>query len=124
MRGIWAAIAVFGFGVSLLAQPSENTLLFREHIRPILEKQCQTCQGGAARQSGLEVTSREKLLRGGDHGPAVAPGKPEESLLYLYVKHERQPGMPFGGKKLSEEQIARIAEWIRAGAPFEEPLNA
>src|SRR5262249_5946606 len=68
--------------------------------------------------------SRDKLLRGGDRGPAIAPGRPEDSLLYLYVKHERQPGMPFGGKKLSGEQIAAIAEWIRAGAPFDEPLTA
>jgi hypothetical protein len=76
------------------------------------------------RQSGLEVTSREKLLRGGDRGPAVVPAKPEESLLYLYITHQRQPGMPFGGKKLPEEQIARVADWIRAGAPFDEPLGA
>ena len=119
-HGIWVAVAVFGFAVSIRAQPSS---LFGKHIRPILEQQCLACHGGAAKQSGLEVTTRENLLRGGDHGPALAPGKPEESLLYLYLKGQRQPSMPFGGKQLSEEQIGRVAEWIRAGAPFEEPLN-
>src|SRR5262249_45939051 len=96
---------------------------FGQQIRPILEQQCQPCHGGNATQSGLRVTSRENLLRGGDHGPAVVPGKPEESLIYLYLKGERQPSMPFGGKQLSEEQIALFAEWIRAGVPFEGHLK-
>ena len=115
------ASAVFIFvqiGTALHAQS-----LFNQHVRPILEKQCQSCHSGASKQSGLEVVSREKLLRGGDHGPAVVPGKPEESLLYLYVSHQKQPGMPLGGKKLPDEQIALISEWIRAGAPFDEPLT-
>src|SRR6266566_4493770 len=123
-HSICTAVAMFGFVVSIRAQPSPNTSLFSQQIRPILEQQCQTCHGGAAKQSGLDITTREKLLRGGDHGPALVPGKPEESLLYLYLKGERKPSMPFGGKQLSEEQIARFAEWIRAGAPFEEPLKA
>jgi mono/diheme cytochrome c family protein len=122
---IGAAIVFLGATVSLNAQAAQSSaaVLFNQQVQPILEQQCQSCHGKTAKQSGLDVTSRETLLRGGDHGPAVTPGKPEESLLYLYVKHERQPGMPFGGKKLSEEQIARIAEWIRAGAPFDEPLK-
>jgi mono/diheme cytochrome c family protein len=115
---VCGVIALVQMGASIHAQS-----VFNQHVRPILEKQCQACHSGASNQSGLEVATREMLLRGGDHGPAVVPGKPEESLLYLYVKHERQPGMPFGGKKLTEEQIARIAEWIRAGAPFDEPLK-
>src|SRR5262245_55480985 len=122
-HGLWAAVAVLGFGTSVRAQPSPNSSIFGQHIRPILEQQCRACHAGATKKSGLDVTTREKLLRGGDHGPGLVPGKPEESLLYLYIKGERQPSMPFGGKKLSEEQIAHIAEWIRAGAPFEEPLN-
>src|SRR5215831_5274568 len=124
-RLIVAAIVFLGAAVSLRSQSAQSSAaaLFNQEVRPILEQQCQSCHGGAAKQSGLDITSREKLLRGGDHGPAVIPGKPEESLLYLYVKHERQPGMPFGGKKLSDEQIARIAEWIRTGALFDAPLK-
>jgi mono/diheme cytochrome c family protein len=105
---------------SVRAQSGNPSVL----VRQILETQCQACHSSASRQAGLDVTSREKLLRGGDRGPAVVPGKPEESLLYLYVRHDRQPGMPFGGKKLAEEQIAAIAEWIRSGASFEEPLKS
>src|SRR5438477_13024820 len=82
-HGIWAAVTMFGLAASIRAQPSPNTSLFAQQIRPILEQQCQTCHGGAAKQSGLEITTREKLLRGGDHGPAVVPGKPEESRLHL-----------------------------------------
>src|SRR5207302_9610762 len=38
-------------------------------------------------------------------------------------KHELQPGMPFQASKLPEAVIARIAEWINAGAPFDQPLK-
>src|SRR5688572_4667374 len=104
MSRAWAVLTIVQIGAALHAQS-----LFDQHVRPILEKQCQACHSAASRQSGLEVVTREKLLRGGDHGPAVVPGKPEESLLYLYINHQKQPGMPLGGKKLSGEQIARFA---------------
>src|SRR5258708_2515461 len=123
-HGIWAAVAMFGFAASIRAQPSPNVSLFAQYIRPILEQQCQACHGGAAKQSGVEVTTREKLLRGGDHGPALAPGKPEESLLYLYLKGEGRPTMRWGGKHLPGEQMAHFAEGIGAGAPFEGRLRA
>lgn len=119
------SVGFLTLGPSLWAQATDKASpsKFEERIKPLLEQQCKTCHAGSAGQAGLDVTTRETLLRGGDRGPAVVPGKPEESLLYLYIKHERQPGMPFKGKKLSNEQIADVAEWIAAGAPFGEPLK-
>src|SRR3954454_11384204 len=73
MSRAWAVLTFVQIGAALHAQS-----LFNQHVRPILEKQCQACHSGASKQSGLEVATREKLLRGGDHGPAVVPGKPEE----------------------------------------------
>src|SRR5207244_6380895 len=47
----------------------------------------------------------------------------EASPLYRRIKHELEPGMPFQGSKLPQDVIARIAEWINAGAPYDKPLG-
>jgi len=95
--------------------------LYEEHIRPVLEKQCQGCHNSSVKQGGLDLTSREKMLRGGDRGPAVVPGDPGESLLYAYITHKKKPGMPFGMKPLEPAVVARFAEWIKAGAQTARP---
>ena len=94
--------------------------LYREQIRPVIEKQCQSCHNSTTKQAGLDLSTRETMLRGGDRGPAVVPGDAGESLLYAYITHKRQPGMPLGAKQLAPEIIARFAEWIKAGAPFDD----
>ena len=59
------------------------------------------------------------MLKGGESGPAIVPGDPDASLLIKAVRHA--PGvskMPRSGPKLSDAQIAALAEWIRMGAPW------
>lgn len=98
--------------------------LFLEDIRPVLEGQCVKCHGGGkVRSSGLNLTTREGLLRGGDSGPAIVPGDANTSSLMKRVKHELQPGMPYKANKLPEAMIARIADWINAGAPYDQRLR-
>ena len=50
---------------------------FEKQIRPILVERCQSCHGEQKPKGGLRLTSRDMLLRGGDTGPAISPGKPE-----------------------------------------------
>ena len=76
------------------------------------------------KRSGFDLSTRDGLLRGGDTGPAVVPGNARESALFKRISHEVQPGMPFQSARLSDEQIARIREWIDAGAPYDGSLNA
>ena len=94
--------------------------VYQEHIRPVLEKQCIVCHNPTTKQAGLDLSTREKMLRGGERGPAVVPGDVNESLLYAYITHKRQPGMPMGGQQLAPAVIARFAEWIKAGAAFDD----
>lgn len=86
----------------------------------VLAKQCGGCHNARVKQGGLDLSSREALLRGSEHGKVVTPGNPEESQLYKVVSHIASPAMPFQGKKLPDEVVARFAEWIRAGVPYEE----
>ncbi|MBI3877502.1 MAG: hypothetical protein HY300_16350, partial [Verrucomicrobia bacterium] len=48
----------------------------------VLEANCVSCHGGEKTKGGLDLTTRESLMRGGESGPSVVPGKPQSSLLY------------------------------------------
>jgi cytochrome c553 len=88
-------------------------------VRPILIRRCFECHGPDSRaKGGLRVDSRAAVLKGGQTGPAVVPGDPARSLLIGAVRHDGDLKMPPRGKKLPEEEIAALAEWVRAGAPW------
>jgi hypothetical protein len=63
---------------------------FERKIRPVLVKECYAChaEGAKAIKAGLRVDSRDGLREGGDSGPAVTPGKPDESLLLDALRHD------------------------------------
>lgn len=101
----------------LAADPAE---FFEAKVRPVLANRCYSCHA-ATRQAGLAVNSRAALLQGGQRGPAVVPGKPDESLLLTAVRHaDPKLQMPFNQPKLSAAEIADLASWISAGAPWPE----
>jgi len=90
-----------------------------ESALAILENRCAACHG-QARTSGFDVRQRETVLRGGKRGPAVVPGKAEESLLYKAVAHIGEVQMP-PGKQLAAEEVETLRSWINAGALWDGP---
>ncbi len=90
----------------------------------ILENSCVRCHTPEKRKGGLDLTTRETLLKGGDSGPAAVPGRSKESLLYKLVARLDEPYMPKKGEKLPDAAIAALAAWIDAGAKYERPLEA
>jgi cytochrome c553 len=91
--------------------------------RAILETNCVSCHGGKSERSELNLVTRDGLLRGGAHGPAIIAGNSAGSLLFKKVTHADEPGMPFKREKLSEAEIATLAKWIDGGAVYDEPLS-
>ena len=92
---------------------------FEKKIRPVLVEQCYSCHSQAAkkRKGGLYLDSRAALRKGGDSGPAILPGKPEESLLVKAVRYiDAELRMPPRGK-LPAVVIADLAKWVAMGAP-------
>ncbi|MBY0507160.1 MAG: PSD1 and planctomycete cytochrome C domain-containing protein [Bryobacteraceae bacterium] len=100
------AAAVLAGCVSLWAQGD---------VAAVLQKNCLGCHGAAA-MSGLDLRSREGMLKGGTRGPAVLPGQAKDSLLYALVSGAKKPAMPPAGL-LKPEEVAAIERWINAGAP-------
>ena len=83
----------------------------------ILQQNCANCHGAALKMSNLDLRTRESILAGGDHGPAIEPGSPDKSRLYRFIAGLENPSMP-PGKKLSDEQVAALRTWIQEGAPM------
>ena len=97
-------------------QAAEKIDFFERRIRPVLSANCYTCHTDS-KLGGLQVNSRVALLTGGNSGPAITVGKPDESLLIRAVMHvDPNLQMPLGGEKLKDSEIADLKYWIQTGA--------
>jgi len=96
-----------------------KAIRFNEHVRPILEKYCWDCHEAPDAEAGLDLTSREGMLKGGEKaGPSIVPGHPEESPLLEYILGIKRPRMPKKKPPLDPEIIETLRLWIAAGAPI------
>ncbi len=117
LRGILRAhLALLALWTAIAAEPPAGLAVF--------EKRCVACHNAQTAKSGLDLTRRDRLLRGGDRGPAVVPGNAEASLLYKLVSHAEGPHMPFQASRLSDAELSAIAGWINQGAAFDQPIAA
>ncbi|MEL7498487.1 MAG: DUF1553 domain-containing protein [Planctomycetota bacterium] len=96
---------------------TEQIEFFENQVRPVLVEHCLECHGDSKEKlrGGLWLTSRKQILDGGDSGPAIVPGKPEESLLIQAVHYEDYEMPPVG--KLPAKTIDVLEQWITIGAP-------
>jgi len=93
-------------------------------LRDVLVHRCAGCHGAGStsHEGGLDLSTRDTLLAGGGRGPAVVPGRAAESLLYRLAAKLEEPHMPEEGDPLPADVLARLAEWIDRGAPYDRPL--
>src|SRR5262245_28460329 len=101
------------------AEPAGSAEFFETKVRPILVEHCLKCHGdtkGKAPKGGLRADSRAGLLKGGDSGPAIVPGEPNQSRFIEAVNFQNpELQMPPKGK-LPNAVIADLTAWIRDGA--------
>lgn len=95
-------------GAETAVEPSPE-VSFAGDVLPILQARCTACHGQAA-IAGLNLATFDGVMRGGDSGPVVQPGDPDNSLLLTKVR---------GGHvaQFSEEEMTVVSSWIAAGAP-------
>ena len=91
---------------------------FEKEIRPLLVDHCYPCHSSqvASPLAGLRLDSREAALEGGQSGPAVVPGKPEESPLVHRIQGKPVLMPPSGA--LDKHQIDALTRWVEMGAPW------
>jgi hypothetical protein len=110
------------------ADDKAATELFLGKVAPLIKTRCLACHGDDPQKlkGGLDLRSREAMLKGGESGePAIIPGRPDDSVLYLAVTRE-DPTLampPKENDKLAAEEVAVIRSWIEGGAPWASPVE-
>jgi cytochrome c len=93
---------------------------YSQKVRPILQTNCSSCHPGTNHRGGLSLNTRESMLKGGHDGAVLVPGDPTNSLLVRLIRHEGPANdpmpMPPRKPKISDQDIATITAWVKAGA--------
>ncbi len=108
---------------SPVADDSTHVEFFETMIRPLLVKRCYECHSVDSKplKAGLRLDSKSAMLKGGDSGPAIVPGKPDDSLLIESVRYESNEMPP--NEKLGDAQIAALTKWVELGAPWPQEIS-
>jgi mono/diheme cytochrome c family protein len=121
MRRTWAGLPLLWMVLAAPAPADEPTAadleFFEKSVRPVLHARCVECHGPKVQKGGLRLDTRAGALAGGESGPAVEPGKPDESLLVAAIGHDDAPRMP-PKSKLPAAEIAALTAWVARGAPW------
>ena len=115
-----AMYVLSGYCTVFAEQPAD---FFETRVRPVLAKNCFACHTAAA-MGGLQLDSREHILKGGQDGAVIVPGDPDKSLLIQAVRqtHEWLKMPPQG--KLANQEIDDFSSWVKAGAVWPESAAA
>jgi hypothetical protein len=107
-------LAMFVIASPLPAKDSPPS--FEQDVRPILKANCFRCHGeGAELKAGLDLRLRRFIVKGGESGPAVVPGDPDESVLYQHIAADQMPPEEVE-KRLTADEVDLIGRWIKSGA--------
>ncbi|MEM7390820.1 MAG: c-type cytochrome domain-containing protein, partial [Verrucomicrobiota bacterium] len=116
------------FSLGFFAGPTSYAEVdFGKEIWPIVKTSCLSChratytdENGRTRKpkAGLRLDDMELMLRGGEEGPVIVAGEPDQSTFYtLVILPEDDPDvMPAKGDLLTKEQTEKIKTWIQEGA--------
>jgi mono/diheme cytochrome c family protein len=91
--------------------PPAPSVSFAE-VEPIFQQHCVSCHSTTKLKGGLDLSDLDAIRRGGDSGPAMLPGRPDQSPLWDSIATGRMP--PNKAKRLSDSDAQRIRRWIES----------
>ncbi|MGN6544537.1 MAG: c-type cytochrome domain-containing protein, partial [Aureliella sp.] len=101
------------------AVAADKELFFESDVRPIFKLHCFHCHGEEEKpEAGLDLRLVRWMARGGDSGPAVAPGSLDESPIWQRIDAGE---MPPKGAGLSEDEKRIVRTWIEQGSRTRRP---
>jgi hypothetical protein len=116
------AVLLLSSAVSPLraAEPAADAEFFEKRVRPVLAEHCYKCHSAQAKKlkGGLLLDSRDGLLKGGEGGPVLVPGRPEKSRLVEAIGYKNPDLQMPPRSKLPDAAIADLTAWVRMGAPW------
>ncbi len=103
--------------IKVITLDRKTPVAFEKEVEPILANKCAYCHSGNLTEGKFDLSSYEKMMRGGKRGPAVVPGKSAESLLVKLSSKAIRPYMPPKSEEpLTPEELALVKLWIDQGA--------
>ncbi|MBA4150516.1 MAG: DUF1553 domain-containing protein [Verrucomicrobia bacterium] len=125
MKRVFSICFLFLMAASSFAAGKVDYL---KQIKPILSSYCYQCHSETQQKHDLRLDTASFAIKGGQTGPAIVPGKSEDSLLYKAIMGTAPDltRMPYKKNPLDESQIALIKRWIDEGAtaPADEKAEA
>jgi hypothetical protein len=110
-----------GGGLAAAEKPAtpEGIAFFEARIRPVLVEKCYQCHSAKAEKlrGNLFLDTRAGMRKGGDLGPAIVPGNPEESPLIQAIHHTDEDFKMPPRQKLPDAVIGDFETWVKMGAP-------
>ena len=98
--------------------------LNQHDVIPILLRHCTTCHGLRRQGNDLDLRSRASMIQGGESGPALIPGKPDQSLMVEMIRSGKMPPkkrlFEVGVTPVSDSDLEKLRQWIQQGAPEED----
>ena len=100
---------------------------FGKEVFPLFKKNCIACHNSSKAKGQLNLEDPKAILKGGSEGPAIVPGKPDESFLLQVAAHLEDPIMPPEKNKsnavpFTSDELGLIKRWIEEGGKGEAPL--
>jgi WD40 repeat protein len=95
----------------------KEPVAYEKDVEPILANKCFVCHSGKELNGKLDLSTYEKLMKGGKHGTPIVGGKSAESLLYRLCSRQMKPIMPPKDETpLTPPEVALVKLWIDQGA--------
>lgn len=97
---------------------------FVRDVQPIFEARCLECHNPNKIKGKLLMDSAAALLKGGDAGPGLVAGKPDDSEIVkrVVLPADHDDIMPPKGDPLSAKEIDVLKRWIAEGAKWPQGL--
>lgn len=101
------------------AKATEGFAYFEEKVRPIFIAHCYECHSEEAgkRKGGLWLDRKEGWAHGGDAGPSLVPGDPDESLLVESIRYTDTDLQMPPKSRMSADEVKILEAWVAMGAP-------
>ncbi|QJW97778.1 PSD1 and planctomycete cytochrome C domain-containing protein [Frigoriglobus tundricola] len=118
MRCTWLPVCLLAlhFGTPAARAAEGPAPTFPKDVSPILEAKCVRCHGAKVKKADLDLSTPAGVIKGGESGPAVVPGRPDKSPLYERVHKAEMP--PAKKDQLAAAEVETLRRWIAAGARF------
>lgn len=118
---VLGSTGAFAEGLPVAELKRETEVNFATEVYPFLKANCLACHNESKPKAGLSLESPQDMLKGGDSGPAIVPGKGGESFLFTTAAHLEDPSMPPANNKskaenLKPDQLALLKLWVDQGA--------